>query len=259
MVTHALYHRETHQQPQPQPMYLTSSTLPKQPIYQSVTPVYTGTQSGYMSATSQPNCYNKPTPESASDNADIVNNDDKQEDIEKRMNKIETSLMQLIDLFKGQQAVKGEEKESEKPEKNNIKPSGPELAPFQIAHTTDKQSLNVSFESNDNETKKLTSQIDSIIHSEALNADLSGKTEKSENTIIEASLPDVHTDATPDINEPTGGEYRDFEKNVPSSSSLLEQDTSLSQASQLTDDDASEKPQSVSKRKRGRPRKRGIE
>ena len=65
--------------------------------------------------------------------------------------------------------------------------------------------------------------------------------------------------ASPVIDEPTGGEYRDFEKNVPSSSSLLEQDTSLSQASQLTDDDASEKPQSVSKRKRGRPRKRGIE
>ena len=57
------------------------------------------------------------------------------------MNKIETSLMQLIDLFKGQQAVKGEEKEpakTEKPEKNNFKPSGPELAPFQIACTTDK-------------------------------------------------------------------------------------------------------------------------
>ena len=66
-------------------------------------------------------------------------------------------------------------------------------------------------------------------------------------------------DASPDIDEPTSGEYRDFEKNVPSSSSLLEQDTSLSQASQLTDDNASEKPQSVSKRKRGRPRKRGIE
>ena len=131
-----------------------------------------------------------------------------------------------------------------------FKPSDPELAPFQIAHTTDKQSPNVSFESNDNETKKLTSQIDSIIHSEALNADLSGKTEKRENTIIEASSPDVHTDASPDVDEPTGGEYRDFEKNVPSSSSLLEQDTSLSQASQLTDDDASEKPQSVSKRKR---------
>ena len=60
---------------------------------------------------------------------------------------------------------------------------------------------------------------------------------------------------------PTGGEYRDFEKNVPSCSSLLEQDMSLSPASQLTDDDASEKPQSVSKskRKRGTPRKRGIE
>ena len=93
------------------------------------------------------------------------------------------------------------------------------MAPFQIAHTTDKQSPNVSFESDDNETKKLTSQIYSIIHSEALNADLSGK---SENTIIEASSPDVHTDASPDIDEPTGGEYRDFEKNVPSSSSLLE-------------------------------------
>ena len=133
------------------------------------------------------------------------------------------------------------------------------MAPFQIAHTTDKQSLNVSFESN--ETKKLTSQIDSIIHSEALSADLSGKTEKSENTIIETSSLDVHTDASPDVDKPTGGEYRDFEKNVPSCSSLLEQDTSLSQASQLTDDDTSEKPQSVSKskRKRGRPRKRGIE
>ena len=87
MVTHALYHRETHQQPQP--MYLTSSTLPKQPMYQSVTPVYTGTQLGYMLATSQPNCYDKPAPRSASDNADIINNDDKQEDIEKSMNKIE--------------------------------------------------------------------------------------------------------------------------------------------------------------------------
>ena len=64
----------------------------------------------------------------------------------------------------------------------------------------------------------------------------------------------LYTDASPDIDEPTGGEYRDFEKNV-----LLEQDTSLSQVSQLTDDDASEKPQSVSKRKKGRPRKRGIE
>ena len=98
-------------------MYLTSSTLPKQPMYQSVTPVYTGTQSGYMLTTSQPNYYVKPAPRSASDNVDIINNNDKQEDIEKRMNKIETSLMQLIDLFKGQQAVKGEEKESEKPEK----------------------------------------------------------------------------------------------------------------------------------------------
>ena len=244
-------------------MYL-SSALPKQPMYQSVAPVYTGTQSGYMLATSQPNSYNKTAPRSASDNADIINNDDKQEDMEnmeKRMNKIETSLMQLIDLFKGQQAVKGEEKEPEKPKKNFFKPSGPELAPFQITCTTDKQSLNVSFESNDNETKKSTSQIDSIIHSEALNADLSGMTEKSENTIIEASSPDVHTDASPDVNEPTGGEYRDFDKNVPSSSSLLEQDMSLSPASQLTDDDASEKPQSVSKskRKRGTPRKRGIE
>ena len=91
--------------------------------------------------------------------------------------------------------------------------------------------------------------------------DLSGKTEESENMIIETSPPNVCTDASPDVNEPTGGEYRDFEKNVPSCSSLLEQDTSLSQASQLTDDDASKKPQSVSKskRKRGRPRRRGIE
>ena len=144
-----------------------------------------------MLATSQPNCYDKPAPGSASDNVDTVNNDDKQEDIGKRINKIETSLTQLIDLFKGQQAVKGEEKEPEKSEKNNFKQSGLELAPFQIAHTTDKQSPNVSFESNDNGTKKLTSQIDSIIHSEALNADLSGKTEKSENTIIEASSPNV--------------------------------------------------------------------
>ena len=83
--------------------------------------------------------------------------------MEKRMNKIESSLMQLINLFQGQQPLKGKEKEAEKPEKNNFKPSGPELAPFQIACTTDKQ--NVSFESN--ETKKLTIQIDSIIHSEA--------------------------------------------------------------------------------------------
>ena len=122
------------------------------------------------------------------------------------------------------------------------------MAPFQISCTADKQS-------------KLTSQIDSIIYCEALNVDLSGKTEEIKNTIIETSSPNVHTDASPDVNEPTGGEYRDFEKNVPSCSSLLAQDTSLSQASQLTDDDASEKSYSVSKskRKRGRPRKRGIE
>ena len=71
--------------------------------------------------------------------------------------------------------------------------------------------------------------------------DLSGKTEESENTIIETSSPNVCSDASPDVYKPSGGEYRDFEKNVPSCSSLLEQDTSLSQASQLTDDDASEK------------------
>ena len=62
------------------------------------------------------------------------------------------------------------------------------------------------FHLNPNETNKLTSQIDSIIHSEALNVDLSGKTEESENTIIETSSPNVHTDASPDIDKPTGGE-----------------------------------------------------
>ena len=86
---HFIIYRETHQQPQPLAMYLTSSTLPKQPMYQSITPVYTSTQSGYMLATSQRNCYVKPAPRSASDNADIINNNDKQEDIEERMNKIE--------------------------------------------------------------------------------------------------------------------------------------------------------------------------
>ena len=59
------------------------------------------------------------------------------ENIKKMMNKIENSLMQLINLFQGQQPLKGEEKEAEKPETNNFKPSGPELAPFQIACTTD--------------------------------------------------------------------------------------------------------------------------
>ena len=76
--TQAVYHRETHQQ-QPHPMYL-SSALPKQPMYQSVAPVYTGTQSGYMLATSQPDCYVKPATGNASDNVDIVNNNDKQYD-----------------------------------------------------------------------------------------------------------------------------------------------------------------------------------
>ena len=75
MAIQAVYHRETHQQ-QPHPMYL-SSALPKQPMYQSIVPVYTGTQSGYMLATSQPDCYIKPANRNASDNVDIINNDDK--------------------------------------------------------------------------------------------------------------------------------------------------------------------------------------
>ena len=89
-------------------------------MYQSVAPVYTRTQSGYMLATSQPDCYVKTATRNASDNVDIINNDDKQENMEnmeKRMNKIESSLMQLINLFQGQQPLKGEEKEAEKPKK----------------------------------------------------------------------------------------------------------------------------------------------
>ena len=79
-------------------MYL-SSAMPKQPMYQSVAPVYTGNQSGYMLATLQPDCYVKPATGNASDNADIINYDDKQENMEnmeKRMNKIETSLTHVI-------------------------------------------------------------------------------------------------------------------------------------------------------------------
>ena len=85
--------------------------------------------------------------------------------------------------------------------------------------------------------------------------DISENGAKSENKDLDKSpAQDVPKEASCHVEEPPDGEYMDFENNVLACSSILEQETTLSLH---TDDNTIEKP--VWQRKRGRPRKRGIE
>lgn len=117
--------------------------------------------------------------------AKSVSIDKKQEQLETRMDKIESSITQLIDLFKERHAEKEQEAE-----KKVIKSPVSHLVPFKVANTAIKEllSANVSLESS--ETNKISKQIDGIINSDALNANLS---ENSENKYLDkVSRKTVH-------------------------------------------------------------------